>query len=112
MLPQVGYRLSSRFCSMMYAQLSGMPLAKISNSLILKQSSFRYSPMIDLLPRRAPRTLRDFLLRVAAIAVAALIVLGAIGLFEHFLGPSSTRPVPSPSGTPHPSMSDSPDPAP
>jgi hypothetical protein len=38
--------------------------------------------MMEFLPRQAPQTWRDFFLRVAAIAVAALVVLGAIDLFE------------------------------
>ncbi len=51
--------------------------------------------MMELLPRKAPQTWRDFFLRVAAIAVAALVVLGAINLFES-LHSSHAAPAPAP----------------
>lgn len=56
--------------------------------------------MIDLLPRQAPRTWRGFLLRVAAIALAALIVFGAIGLFEQLQDSRTRHPIPSEPRTP------------
>jgi hypothetical protein len=48
--------------------------------------------MMELLPRRAPQTWRDFLLRVAAIAVAALVVLAAINLFTYLHDASTPGP--------------------
>lgn len=34
-------------------------------------------------PYQAPKTWREFLIRVATIAVAAAIILGAVGLFQY-----------------------------
>ncbi len=62
--------------------------------------------MMELLPRRAPQTWCDFFLRVAAVAIAALVVLGAIDLFES-LHSSHAASVPAPqSDRSTPSLSD------
>jgi hypothetical protein len=47
----------------------------------------------------APNTWRGFLIRVATIAVAALIVLGAMDLFEYLHDP---HPAPHPAPHPYP----------
>lgn len=57
--------------------------------------------MRDLIPAPYPaNTWRGFLVRVATIALAALLVLGAIDLFEYL---HSTHPSPSRDQQTHPS---------
>jgi len=51
-------------------------------------------------PFNAPRTWREFLARVAAIALAALIVLGVLQLTGLLSGTHSPRPALAPHQTP------------
>ena len=49
---------------------------------------------MEILPRKAPQTWREFFLRVAAIAVAALVVLGALALFDSLHSSHATSATP------------------
>jgi hypothetical protein len=54
--------------------------------------------MLNLFPKQ--HTWRGFLLNVATIAIAALLVLGAINLFEYLHDPHPARPTHSQDSNP------------